>query len=167
MGFKVSLDGQAHDIEIVGRRPRLIVRVDGREHDIGAFGDLESERNTIEISGSPVSYARGRTADRQFLRLDGRTFEARAVDPRARAEGAGEELDHVKAPMPGAVVAIHAEVGALVARGDALVTIESMKLQMALLAPRDGRIARLARALGDRFEKDEVIVELEPVKDGG
>jgi biotin carboxyl carrier protein len=36
-----------------------------------------------------------------------------------------------------------------------------MKLQTALLAPRDGRIAELLYDTGDNFDKDEIIVQLE------
>ena len=53
-----------------------------------------------------------------------------------------------------------------IARGDTLVTIESMKLQMALLAPRDGRLAALMTyAVGETFEKDAIVAELEPLTD--
>lgn len=63
--------------------------------------------------------------------------------------------------MPGAVLWVHKTAGAKVARGEAIVTIESMKLQMALTAPRDGVVAELMRAEGETFEKDEVIARLE------
>ena len=70
-------------------------------------------------------------------------------------------MDHVKAPMPGAVVSVHKAVGDTVKRGETIVTIESMKLQTALVAPRDGVIAELNRKEGESFEKDEVIARLE------
>jgi biotin carboxyl carrier protein len=50
-----------------------------------------------------------------------------------------------------------------VARGETLVTIESMKLQMTLLAPRDGRLAGVRRGVGETFDKDEIVAELEPL----
>ena len=167
MGFKVTLDGRSHDIEIVSRRPHLIVRIDGREHEVSVAGTLDDGRQTIEISGALVHFARAHAGERQIVRLAGRTFEAAILDPRAQAEAEGGGLDHVKAPMPGSVVHIHKRAGDDVTRGETLVTIESMKLQTALLAPRDGRIAELRYGAGDRFEKDEIIVQLEAPADGG
>lgn len=166
MAFELSLDGQGHEIEIVRRRPRLIVRIDGREHEISAAGAPGSGRQTIEISGAPVHFTRAEAGDRQIVRLNGRTFEIGIVDPRSQAEGPGGGHDHVKAPMPGCVVDVHKQPGDEVVRGDAIVTIESMKLQMALLAPRDGRIARLLCEIGDTFEKDAIIAQLEAANDG-
>ena len=64
--------------------------------------------------------------------------------------------------MPGAVVAIHKQAGAEVKRGETIVTIESMKLQMALAAPRDGVLAEIRRGAGETFDKDEIVAELEP-----
>jgi biotin carboxyl carrier protein len=67
--------------------------------------------------------------------------------------------------MPGAVVSVHKAVGDAVTRGETIITIESMKLQTALPAPRDGVIAAILRGEGETFDKDEVIVQLE--KDAG
>ena len=63
--------------------------------------------------------------------------------------------------MPGAVISVHKAVGDRVSRGETIITIESMKLQTALPAPRDGAIAAILRAVGEVFDKDEVIVRLE------
>jgi biotin carboxyl carrier protein len=63
---------------------------------------------------------------------------------------------------PGAVVSVQKHAGDAVKRGEAVVTIESMKLQTVLPAPRDGVIAKILKGEGETFEKDEVIVTLEP-----
>ena len=162
MAFKVTVDGESHSIEIVARRPHLVVRIDGRDHEVSLTGTPGDGRHAFEIAGVPLHFARAHVGDRQFLRLKGRTFETAIVDPRSEATGAAGGLDHVRAPMPGLVVSVHRAVGDDVSRGETLVTIESMKLQTALAAPRDGRIAELLRQDGETFEKDEVIVRLEP-----
>jgi 3-methylcrotonyl-CoA carboxylase alpha subunit len=98
--------------------------------------------------------------------VDGRTFDVQIVDPRAAAEGEGGGQDAIKAPMPGTVVSVQKAVGDAVKRGETLLTIESMKLQMAITAPRDGIIEALLKRYGETFEKDEVIVRLEQVSEG-
>jgi biotin carboxyl carrier protein len=62
--------------------------------------------------------------------------------------------------MPGTVVSIHKSAGNIISRGDALLTIESMKLQMALSAPRDGVVAEILRQEGERFDKDDIVARL-------
>jgi biotin carboxyl carrier protein len=159
MALKLVLDGTLHEIDIVRRRPHLVVRIDGFEHEVSVTGPYGEGRQTIEIAGTAVHFARAHAGDRQFLRLDGRSFEAKLLDPRSEEAGGGGQ-DSVKAPMPGAVISLHKAVGDRVSRGETIVTIESMKLQTALSAPRDGVIAAILRAEGEVFDKDEIIVRL-------
>ncbi len=160
MAFAIMLDGKPHEIDIVRRRPHLVLRIDGREHEVSVVGTYDEGRQTIEIAGASVHFARAHVGESQFLRLDGRTFEARVIDPRSKSGGAGGGQDSVRAPMPGAVISIHKSVGDEVKRGETVVTIESMKLQTALPAPRDGVIAEILRTENELFDKDEVIVRL-------
>lgn len=163
MAFKLLLDGKPHEIAIVRRRPHLVVRIDGREHEVAVPGSYAAGPQAVEIGGLQVPFVRAHAGDRQFLRLDGRSFEVKPVDPRTEGAGIGSGHDSVKAPMPGAVISVHKAVGDAVSRGETIVTIESMKLQTALPAPRDGVIAAIRRSLGEVFDKDEVIVTLEPL----
>ncbi len=163
MAFKLLLDGKPHEIEILRRRPHLVLKIDGREHEVSAAGSYAEGRQAIEIAGAAVHFSRAHGGERQFLRLDGRSFEAKLVDPRSEQAGGGGGQDSVKAPMPGAVISVHKAVGDAVSRGETVVTIESMKLQTALAAPRDGVVAAVLRGEGDVFDKDEVIVTLEPL----
>jgi 3-methylcrotonyl-CoA carboxylase alpha subunit len=167
MPFKLLVDGRAHEIDIIRRRPHLVVSVNGREHEVSAPGMRDDGRQTIEVAGLPIQFIRAHVGDRQIIHLGGRNFETAIIDRSAETEDEGAGRDVVRAPMPGAVVAIHTSEGAEVKRGDPVVTIESMKLQMALHAPRDGVIAALPRKQGEKFDKDEVIARLEPLGERG
>lgn len=162
MAYRLIVDGRAHELEIVRRRPSLVLRIDGREHEIANVGTAADGRQAIEMGGAPISFVRSRCGEDVVVRLDGRTFGVEIVDPRTAAEGSGSGLDVIKAPMPGTVVSIQKSVGEAVKRGETVITIESMKLQTALPAPRDGVIEALVKRDGETFEKDEVIVHLEP-----
>jgi biotin carboxyl carrier protein len=163
MAFAIKLDDETHEVEIIALRPHLRLRVDGRECAITRIDDGEDGRHTIEIDGEPLSFSRARAGERQHLRLAGRSFEATLIDPRHAVGDAGGGRDHIRAPMPGTIVHIHKRPGEAVARGEALVTIESMKLQMTLAAPRDGALVAILRGVGETFGKDEIVAELEPV----
>lgn len=160
MGFQIELDGATYDVEILELRP-LRLRVDNHECVVTTLDSGADGRRTIAIDGKPFSFARAHVGARQFLRLDGRTLEARLIDPRDAADAGTAGHDHVRAPMPGTIVCIHKQPGDAVSRGEALVTIESMKLQMTLSAPRDGILASLTRGVGETFDKDEIVAELE------
>ncbi len=159
MVFPLNFEGRAYAIQIVRLRPHLVVSIDGREHVISTTDEVGDGLRTLEASGKLQDFARARVGDRQFVRMAGRTYEVGLIDRSSDVAGASGH-DEVKAPMPGRVVTVHKSVGDAVTRGEAVMTIESMKLQMALSAPRDGVISALSRGEGDAVEKDEVVAKL-------
>jgi len=78
-------------------------------------------------------------------------------------EGVGE--DCVRAPMPGLVRVVLTDVGTAVAKGDALVVVEAMKMEHTLAAPRDGVVAEVFAAAGDQVEAGMMLVRLEAAGD--
>lgn len=166
MSLKLTLEGRTHLVEIVRRRPRLVLSIDGREHQIADAGEAGDGRNGLEIGGDFLHFVRVQVGDFQLVHLAGRGCEVGWVDPRAQIADSGAGHDEVKSPMPGRVVSVNRVAGDRVSRGETVATIESMKLQMSLLAPRDGQIAAILRAEGDAVEKDEAVARLEALSPG-
>lgn len=160
MSFKIRLDGQTYDADIVARRPNLAIRIGSRVHVVEVVCDGRDGEKTLVIDGQPVSFTRGASSEGVFVRLKGQTFDGSVHDP-ARDSGGSGGSDTLRAPMPGTVVTVHRKPGDAVSRGETIVTIESMKLQMALNSPRDGVIAEITAAAGSGFDKDAVLVRLE------
>lgn len=161
MPLHLTLDGEQHEIEIVRRRPRLLLRVDGREYEIE--GAARGATGSIAIDGESVAFARALVAGQRetcFVRLKGRTHEIELIDPREESAGHDSTRDEVHAPMPGAVISVHKKPGDPVVRGETIVTIESMKLQTALTAPRDGVLKEVLKGPGEKFDKDELLARL-------
>jgi pyruvate carboxylase len=76
--------------------------------------------------------------------------------PRVKAE-AGNAC-HVGAPMPGLIAQINVRAGDEVSKGDALMTIEAMKMQTSIRAERDGRITEVAVQPGAQVESKDLLV---------
>lgn len=66
----------------------------------------------------------------------------------------------VRAPMSGRVVAIMVAEGESVVRGQALVVLESMKMEIPLAAPRTGRVSRIVAQTGMQLNAGQVVVEV-------
>jgi propionyl-CoA carboxylase alpha chain len=64
-------------------------------------------------------------------------------------------------PMPGLLASIAVDPGQEVKTGDALATVEAMKMENVLRAERDGRIALIRAKPGDSVAVDEIILEFE------
>jgi pyruvate carboxylase subunit B len=67
----------------------------------------------------------------------------------------------VRAPMPGLVLRYMVAVGDAVKAGEPVVLVEAMKMQNALPAPRDGKVASLAFTAGDNVNRGDVLLALE------
>ncbi len=64
-------------------------------------------------------------------------------------------------PMPGRIVSVGAEAGARVAKGQAIVTLEAMKMEHALTAPFDGRLVELNVQVGDQVAEGIALARIE------
>ncbi len=64
-------------------------------------------------------------------------------------------------PMPGVVTSISVQAGDHVEAGQALATVEAMKMENILRAERRGRVTKISVSAGDSLAVDEVILEFE------
>ena len=99
--------------------------------------------------------------------LHGRLYPSMVEDERERRlrAAAGSQVQesgefHLKAPMPGLVVAIAVEDGQPVQKGDVLIVLESMKMQNELKSPRDGVASRLRVKTGDSVEQHQTMLSV-------
>ena len=83
---------------------------------------------------------------------------APAAAPAAPAGGAGSI--EVKAGAAGKVFKIEANVGQAVKKGDAVVIIEAMKMEIPVVAPEDGTVASIDVAVGDAIDSGAVLATL-------
>jgi len=78
---------------------------------------------------------------------------------RAAAESVGD--GRIKSPITGRVVRVVAEVGAAVAKGDALVIVEAMKMEHHFVADMDGTLAEVRVKPGDQVAAGEIVALIE------
>ncbi|WP_432346810.1 acetyl/propionyl/methylcrotonyl-CoA carboxylase subunit alpha [Shinella yambaruensis] len=139
--FRIDHDGMATDIRVQS--------ADGRAVQADFDGHLLPA--TIHRKGADIAV---------FFAGHGHAFE---VTQQAGHQGeAAAGGDRLSAPMPGLVRIVSVAPGARVARGDALVTMEAMKMELVLAAPRDGVVAAVPVAVGDQVAEGALLLALEP-----
>jgi len=82
---------------------------------------------------------------------------APAAAPKAASAAGGIK---VTAGAAGKVFKIEASVGQKVSKGDAVVIIEAMKMEIPVVAPEDGTVASIDVAVGDAIESGAVLATL-------
>lgn len=103
--------------------------------------------------------------DEVFVQLDGEAHALRYQHPldRLAAQAGGAASDRILAPMPGSIVSVQVAAGDRVQRGQALLLMESMKMETTLTAPRDGVVAAVQFEKGQTFDRDALLLSLEPM----
>jgi biotin carboxyl carrier protein len=95
--------------------------------------------------------------------VDGRVYR---LEPERRSLPGGstsQTLDDaaLASPMPATVSAVKVVVGDRVAKGDVLVTLEAMKMELPIRAPRDGIVRRIACAAGELVQPGIPLIALD------
>ncbi len=134
---------------------------EGASHTVALAPAGDHATPTLDGAATPVVLAVA--GDRVWLHIDGMAHEVVLHDPVALLGAADGQATSgtILAPMPGTVIAVAVQPGDRVSAGDTLLVIESMKLETAIKAPRDGAVATLGFAAGQSFERDAVLATLE------
>jgi biotin carboxyl carrier protein len=164
MKYITNIDGKEFTVEILDEKH---IRINDKILDV----DFES------VSGQPVysliiggkSYEAYVSPDdeRWQVLLRGRLYQAEVEDEREKrlhAAGGGGATEsgefHLKAPMPGLVVAVLVEENQGVKKGQVLLILESMKMQNELKAPRDGTISRIKVKPSESVEQKQTLLSI-------
>ena len=83
---------------------------------------------------------------------------APAAAPKAAAGGAGGIK--VAASVPGKVFKVEASVGQAVKKGDTLIILEAMKMEIPVVSPENGTVASIDVAPGDAVENGDILATL-------
>jgi biotin carboxyl carrier protein len=165
MKYITTIDNKEFEIEIVDQNH---VRIGERLLQV----DFES------VSGQPVfslildgksyeTFVYQGEDDWQVL-LHGRQYQVSVEDEREKrlkaAAGGGVAEGgefHLKAPMPGLVVAVYVEEGQTVKKGQVILILESMKMQNELKAPKDGVMGRIRVKAGESVEQKQTLLSIQ------
>ncbi len=115
---------------------------------------------TITVNGNvyDVTVEEGQTSGVPAAALKAAPKAAPKAAAPAAAANAGSVT--VGASVPGKVFKVEASVGQSVKAGDCIVVLESMKMEIPVVAPQDGTVASINVAVGDTVENGDTLATL-------
>jgi pyruvate carboxylase len=116
---------------------------------VGTSDPHDDNHRTVffEVNGQPRPI---HVADRK---------RARPKPPAIKAEV--DNPAQIGAPMPGVITQIAVKIGDCVARGEALMTLEAMKMQTCIRAEQAGRVRQIVAMIGQPVDAKDLLLILE------
>lgn len=143
--FAITVDGQTYTVQVAHTRPGVfLLAVDGQSQQQAHVAAAGPQR-WVALPGAPAAGP--------F------EFAVPVAAPRRRAAAAGH--DTLTAPMPGVVRQVLAAPGDVVERGQALVLLEAMKMEIRVTAPHAGTVTAVAVAVGQAVDRGQTLIAVE------
>ncbi|WP_170325798.1 acetyl-CoA carboxylase biotin carboxylase subunit [Ruegeria arenilitoris] len=167
--WNVALQGQEFDVKVKADKEGATVKfADGESLRVVSDWTPGDQLAVVDVDGSPLVMKVGKISGGFRIRNRGADLKVHVRRPHqaALAKLMPEKLppDTSKmllCPMPGLIVKIDVEVGQEVQEGQALCTVEAMKMENILRAEKKGIVAKINAGPGDSLAVDDVIIEFE------
>jgi 3-methylcrotonyl-CoA carboxylase alpha subunit len=142
----VSAAGFSHKIEL------------GEDHDwqAGCYIKIDSQRLFVVV-----------LADRDYFDILLADTTSRIHLPRYdKASESDQAVDQIAASMPGLVTQVFCQVGQFVEAGDALLSLEAMKMEQTVTAPQAAKVTEVNVIEGQQVEHGQTLIRFDIDKDG-
>ncbi len=141
--FFYGLDERDEMAVDIDKGKTLVVRLTGKT-EVDEEGEM---RLFFELNGQPRPIRIGKLG----------------MESAKKARPSAEEgnANHIAAPMPGTVSTVAVKAGQKVVKGNPLVSIEAMKMEMLIAADRDATVVKVLVSPGDRVDPKDLLVVLE------
>jgi biotin carboxyl carrier protein len=166
MKYRFEHNGQIYDVSVIRHGDAYEGVINGQ---LVTFEQLDAQPGQISLrfTHGPVTVYYAEDGSRQWVSMNGCTYR---LDPpsskRSRGHtgeaGGGES---VLSPMPAQVRAVQVQEGDTVEKGQVLLLLEAMKMEIRVKSPESGRVSKLLVKAGQTVEKEQMLVEIDKKRD--
>ena len=96
----------------------------------------------------------------RYVAIDGDVFELKRPNLRRARRRQYHGADNLIASMPGQVTKVLVREGDVVPRGQPLLVLEAMKMEIKIAAPHDGRVAKVLVQQGQVVDRGQGLIEM-------
>ena len=137
--YRATLGDKTVDVEILGtQNGQISLLIDG-------------ERVTAYVSSDNT---------KRWVTINGRTYLLTKQTGSRKSGGKHDHSGELTAPMPGQVRAVNVSEGDAVTKGQTLMVLEAMKMEMKIQAPSDGMVSKLFVKQGETVEREQMLIEV-------
>lgn len=149
------------DLSPAGSDKSYRVMVADRSVDVEIL-QFNDGRLDLLIDGERVIAYISSDNNKRWVTVHGQTFVlTKFSDARKSRQGHHHAAGELTAPMPGKVRALNVSEGDKVTKGQTLLLLEAMKMEIRIQSPRDGVVKKLFVQQGQTVEREQMLVEIE------
>ncbi len=160
--MKITLDDQTIELMPSGSGKSYRAAIGDKTVDIEIIrADSERGKLNLLIDGERVTAYVSSDGAKRWVTVNGRTSLLTKQSGARRSGGGGQaSTGALTAPMPGQVRAVNVGEGDAVTKGQTLLALEAMKMEIRIQAPKDGVVKKLFVKQGQTVEREQVLAEL-------
>ena len=122
---------------------------------------FENGRLDLLIDGERVTAHVSSDSAKRWVTVDGQTVVLTKDTAGGRGHGHHHAAGELTAPMPGQIRALNVSEGEAVTKGQTLMVLEAMKMEIRIHAPQDGVVKKLFVKQGQTVEREQILIEVE------
>jgi biotin carboxyl carrier protein len=141
--YRLTVGGRTVDAEILQVRDgKLDLLIDGQR--LTAYVSFDNAKRWVTVNGQTFLLARSSGAHRG-------------------GHGGHHAAGELTAPMPGQVRAVNVNEGEAITKGQTLLVLEAMKMEIRIHAPQDGVVKKLFVKQGQTVEREQILIDMEQI----
>jgi biotin carboxyl carrier protein len=121
----------------------------------------DNGRLKLLIDGQHITAYVSSDNAKRWVTVNGQTFVLTKSSGVRRGGHAHHAAGELTAPMPGQVRALNISEGEAVTKGQTLLVLEAMKMEIRVHAPRGGVVRKLFVKEGQTVEREQILIEIE------
>ena len=144
----VTINGKEHSIRIVGLKNSILEFILDNSYRTAKILEFGSSHIKLLMNGEQI-----------ILKKHSKLTEILEKSMALGGSSSGE--NKLLSQIPGRVVSIMVKAGDQIKKGDSVVVLESMKMQVAVKAHKDGQIRDTKVKIGDTVSRNDVVAVIE------
>jgi acetyl/propionyl-CoA carboxylase alpha subunit len=155
--MKLFLDSSSVDLNPIS--DGYSISVDGKAYDVKVLASSNGEMRLL-VDGKRINAVVSQDGVKRWVTINGRTHVITKSAGKIKGGHAQHASGELIAPMPGVVRAVNVNEGETVVKGQTLIILEAMKMEIKIAAPKDGVVDHLLVKQGQIVERDQLIVKI-------
>ena len=156
--MKITLDNTTLDLTKHGRG--YLVTFDDKTVEVEIVR-VNDDKLELLVDGERVTAHVSLDNTKRWVTINGRTMVLIKSSGARRSGVSHDHASDLAAPMPGQVRSVNVVEGEAVKKGQTLMALEAMKMEIRIQAKNDGTVKKIFVKQGQTVEREQVLIEIE------